>query len=184
MTNAEKYAYSEADKLPPKLRSQFDDMVRKGNTPQFAMMCLLRSAPKMQGSDQALNRQARYRMNTMNEKHRESIVGFARKAGINTNGKYYEGQLGGYADPAAWVSTADDILDVCRKRNYGCDGVVQHKRVEMPVGPKPKLAKDIVRREAQRMLKKDPSLRERVAKGKVKPQAIREMVVAKHGKGG
>lgn len=182
MSVASTYAEIEAAELPLHLRREFNRMVKAGNTPQFAMMCLNRSAPKMSHSDRAFNEKARQRMNGMQEKSRNRIVEIAKKAGIDTNGKYYQGQLGKYNDPKAWVSTDSDVLAVCRERNYGCDGAVKHKRVEMPVGPGPQLAPDIVSREAKRLLSKDPKLAEQVCKGKVKKQEVAERVIAKHGK--
>lgn len=196
MTLRERIAIEEADALPKPLRREFDAMVAAGTTPQFALACVLQSAPGGKGNvtpkfhnvggrvnDQAFVRSAYRRMNTMNPKNRERILARARAAGINTNGKAYCGQLGRYDNPLAWCSTADDVLESCKRQNLSSSGAVEYKAVDeqQPVQGKP-LAPDIVKREAKRLLEKDPDLAAKVREGKVKKQEVAERVIAKHGK--
>lgn len=196
MTLRERIAMEEAESLSQPLRREFDAMVAAGNTPQFALACVLQQAPGGKGNvtphfgnvggrvnDQAFVRSAFRRMNTMNPKNREKILAIARRAGINTHGKAYCGQLGRYDNPLAWCSTAEDVLTSCKQQNLSCEGAVEYKAVgtDKPFEGVP-LAPDIVKREARKLLKKDRKLAEQVRKGKVKQQEIRERVIAKHGK--
>jgi hypothetical protein len=189
-------ALEEAASLPPDLRREFDAMVAGGNTPQLALSLVLQSAPAGKGNvtpifhnaggrvnDQAFVRSSIRRMNTMNPKSREKILKIAQQAGINTHGKAYCGQLGKYDNPLAWCSTADDVLESCKRQNLSSTGAVEYKarEAEAPVQG-PALAPDIVRREARRMLSKDERLAHQVATGKVKKQEVAERVIAKHGK--
>lgn len=182
MTNAEKWALQEADELLPEYRELFDEMIADGQTPQFAMMCIHQKASNIGGGDSAFGRSAMRRMNGMRPDDQERIVAIARKAGVQTEGKYYCGQLGKYDNPLAWCSTADDLKKSCQIQNFGCDGVVKNKRVDTGPTQGPKLAKDIVNREVDRKLSKDAKLREQLETGNRKISDVREQVVAKHGK--
>ncbi|TXH59096.1 MAG: hypothetical protein E6Q97_00545 [Desulfurellales bacterium] len=194
MTLRERIAYEEAESLPRELRREFDAMVADGNKPQFALACILQEAPSGKGNftphfgnvggrinDQAFVRSAFRRMNTMNPRNREKILKIAQRAGINTEGKAYCGQLGGYSNPMAWCSTAEDVLESCKRQNLSSSGAVEYKahEEEAPIQGKA-LAPDIVKREAKRLLTKDPDLAAKVREGRVKKQEVAERVVAKH----
>lgn len=196
MSLRERIALEEAEELPKKLRREFDSMVKGGAKPQFALACVLQEPPGGKGNftpkfhnpggsvnDQAFVRSAYRRMREMNPTNREKILRIAKRAGINTEGKAYCGQLGTYTNPKAWCSTAEDVLESCKQQNLGCDGAVTYKATptEKPVQG-PKLAKDILKREMGKTLRKDPDLADRVKRGKVKTQEVAEMVTAKHGK--
>ena len=180
--SARAYAESEAAELPDELRREYDRMVAAGNSPQFAMMCLHRKAPNPGQSDQAFNRSARRRMNGMSDFEVERVTRIARRAGINTDGKYYVGRLGKYTDPLAWCSTVDDVKAAARKKNLTVDGVVSHTAVPTAPVQGPALAPDIVERETKKLLMKDPDLRAKVKEGKVKKAELKERVIAKHGR--
>lgn len=171
-------------------------MVSGGAKPQFALACVLQAPPGGKGNftpmfhsvggrvnDQAFVRSAYRRMNTMNPANREKILKIAQRAGINTNGKAYCGQLGRYDNPLAWCSTAEDVLESCKRQNLSSSGAVEYKAIDeqKPVQGKP-LAPDIVKREARRLLSKDPDLAAKVREGRVKKQEVAERVIAKHGK--
>ena len=104
-----------------------------GQSPRFAAIAACQRAPGTKGSDRAFNEHARRRMDRMHATNQERILGIAKRAGINTQGKYYVGGLGRYNDPAAWVSTTDDILSVAKARNLNVEGSVNHTAT--PVGP-------------------------------------------------
>lgn len=196
MTLREQLAFEEAAELPPDLRHEFDTMVSDGSTPQFALACVLQSAPGGKGNvtpkfhnvggrvnDQAFVRSAYRRMRTMHPENREKILAIAKRAGISTEGKAYCGQLGKYDNPMAWCSTAEDVLESCKRQNLSAEGAVEYKaHTEQQPVQGPALAPDIVRREARKLLAKDAKLAEQVAKGKVKKQEVAERVIAKHGK--
>lgn len=196
MSLRERIALEEAESLPKALRKEFDAMVADGAKPQFALACVLQAPPGGKGNftpkfhnrggrvnDQAFVRSAYRRMRQMNPKNREKILRIAKRAGINTEGKAYCGQLGTYDNPKAWCSTAEDVLESCKQQNLGCDGAVTYTATKSDTPTQgPKLAKDIVQREAGKLLRKDPALAEKVRRGKVKSQEVAEMVTAKHGK--
>lgn len=87
-------------------------------------------------------------------------------------------------DPEAWIPSSggrDYVKKLAQKRGvalHGSDGseIVQAREPEHePFANAPKLAPDLIRANARRMIRKDPALRTK------KPQELREMVLAKHG---
>lgn len=196
MNLRERLAYEEAEALPHPLRREFDAMVKDGAKPQFALACVLQAPPGGKGNftpkfhnvggrvnDQAFVRSAYRRMRGMHPANREKILAIAKRAGINTEGKAYCGQLGRYDNPLAWCSTGEDVLESCKRQNLSATGAVEYQAPQSgaPVEG-PKLAKDIVQREARRMVSKDPELAAKLKEGRVKKQEVVERVVAKHGK--
>jgi len=173
----------EAADLTPEWREVYETIVGAGNTPQFAMMCIHQQAPKMSHSDRAMNETARRRMMDMHAPHRDAIVALAQRAGINTHGKYYNGQLGTYEDKRAWVSTDADIVESARTKKLKVDGTVKcdYSTQTAPIQG-PLLAEDIVQREVNRVLRKEPETRAKLREGKIKKQELRERVIAKHGR--
>lgn len=179
---AERIALEEAALLPDELRAEFDAMVAKGNTPQFAMMCLARRGPIQNNSDRAFNQSYRRQMNGMHPKQRDQIIEIAQKAGVNTNGKYYVGGLGKYGDKDAWVSTNEDVRTVCDRKDLGANGPGIKRKASEPIPPKQiRLAPDIVNHQVSKRLAADPALQEKVRKGKVKMAHLKEEAIEKHG---
>ena len=150
-----------------------------GQSPRFAAIAACQRAPGTKGSDRAFNEHARRRMDRMHATNQERILGIAKRAGINTQGKYYVGGLGRYNDPAAWVSTTDDILSVAKARNLNVEGSVNHTAT--PVGPpkKVRLAEDLIEDQMAHYLQ-DPREREK-AKKTGGLAALRDKVIEKHG---
>ena len=170
----------EVDTWPEWAQDAFGIMVDNGQTPVFAHMCVSREAWSVKNSDKAFNEGQRRKMSNMSEKNRDEMCRAAQKAGINTNGKYYVGGLGKYTDPHAWVSTASDVIEVCRKRNLTATGVVNHKGTPMPKPKSVELAPDIVQNKVHERLKNDPSLAERVKRGKTDVRDVAAEVTEKH----
>jgi hypothetical protein len=165
------------------VRAQFDKMVAAGQGVEFAAMCALQQPPGSKNTDRAFQDGARRRMENMGAKTKDALLGAAQKAGINTAGKFYVGGLGRAQDPSAWVSTAQDVLDVCKKKNLNCEGVVNHKATFRDTPPPDvKLAPDLVREFAANAMDADPGLAERCRKSKRARQELGEAIVAKHGK--
>ena len=148
---------------------------------KFAEMCALQCPPGTKATDRAFMQGAHRQMEDMDPKNRELILDIAKKAGISTQGKCHKAGLGRPEDPAAWVSSSDDVLRVAKARNLNVSGVVNHKAVDNLQEPKRvKLAEDIIQRMMKRTLERDPSL---AAKVKQKPKRLcelREAIVAKH----
>lgn len=111
----------------------------------------------------------------------EDIVKIARRAGINTQGKTYNGSLGKYDDPAAWVSGKDDVRAAAIKKGMNIDGMV---KVDGYRGPKKKvrLADDIVDNLERNARSKDSKLDETCKKSDNARKQLREKLINKHSK--
>lgn len=169
----------EVASLHPDAQAIYFNSVANGTSPQMAIGFATRQAPSMKGSDRTLNQTQRRRMERMNPENRKAIVEIAEKAGIRTHGKFYVGGLGRYNDPGAWVSTYDDAIATCRRKNLTAESIVYHKGT--PEEPKKKaLGDDIVQDFVQKELAADPKLQEKVKKNPKKIQEIKEKVVATH----
>lgn len=138
---------------------------REDQKESFAAMLAARQAPGTKGTDRALlqgwynNRQFDAMPKVMAEKY----LSMAREAGINPHGKVYMPGLADHrkgGDPAAWIScgagATSEVLEVCRRRNLGCTGAVEHRMVETPPEAPVLLAEDIVRREMKKEIAKEP----------------------------
>lgn len=182
MTNADRFALLEAASLPDEVRDVFETLLLDGQSPSLALVFVTRRAAMQGKSDRAFQESRRRNMNEMHGFNRDRIQKLAESAGISTSGKYYVGGLGKYTDPCAWVSTVDDVKEVCRKKNLTSTGLVEHQGT--PVAPPKRggLAPDLVQRMTDRTLQADPKLAEQVRTGKKKLAEVKEMVTARHGR--
>jgi len=149
---------------------------------RWASMTACRRGAMMTRSDRAFNQHYRQNMENMAGTFQDQVFEQARAAGISTQGKYYVSGLGRYDDPGAWVSTTDDVLTVCRERNYTATGGVAYGGHDTgPPDPIP-LADDLIQESIQEELARDPALAERYRKApqKIRPE-LRERVIAKYG---
>lgn len=167
----------------PEVVSLFNKIKRQGATDEWAAMCALRQAPGSRNTDRAFCQGAARQTAMMADINRKAIYEMAKKAGISTQGKWYKGSLGRPTDPCAWVSSADDVIAVAKKKNLFIDGVINHKgvRIEQPP-PDVDLAPDLVREGVNRLLVADPALAEKVKKNPKSLREVEERVIAKHGK--
>lgn len=173
----------EAASLSPRDRAIYRKSVAAGNSPQFALGLATRRAAITKGGDRAFTRLSRYNMDNMRPDNRNAIIQIARRAGISTDGKYYHPQLGRYNDPHAWVSTAQDVLDVCKKKNLNATGYVNHVATKPDKPPERKpLAEHLIRECTQKILRNEPETRAKLKEGRLKPQELRERVIEKHGR--
>lgn len=94
-------------------------------------------------------------------------------------GKKYISQLARYPnDPRAWVSSRGDVLRICEQENWDCSGLVNYRATDLGTAPPPRIdiAEDIVQREMEREVEKNPGaatmrredLREKV-RNRIKP---------------
>lgn len=165
---------------PRHVRLHYRRMVDAGESPIFAEMAAMQMAPVMKGSDRAFGEGARRRMDGMWGPNKKAYLELAKKAGISTQGKYYMG-YGRPTDPAAWVSTVEDVKDVCRARNYTATGLVNIEGREPPPRKQVRLAKDIVDRYVGEVLASEPATAEKVKKRPALRKEIEERVIEKHG---
>jgi hypothetical protein len=119
-------------------------------------------------------------MGAMSESHRRKIVHIAEQAGISTAGKVYEGQLGKYNDPAAWISGTSDVVRAARQKNMHVPslGVTATQYDPKPQGPK--IAPDILQRLESDAIAKDPVLKEKVRRSPGAKKELRQQLIDKH----
>jgi hypothetical protein len=165
---------------------EYNTLLELGNKPGFAAMLALQSPPGTKNTDRAFCDGQQRKMQRMSPLLRNMLQARAKEAGIDTRGKYYVGGLSGGnpKDRAAWVTTSDDVLSVCKERNYACDGVISKRRDDSRDKPPEAvaLAPDIVNGIAKKMLQQDPSLRERVKNNRSAQGELREQIIEKHGR--
>lgn len=135
----------EVAELSADQRTHYEQCLKSGSTPKMALMLATRHSPRMTGSDQAFNEGARRKMNSIAPMNKKMFE-MARKAGINTEGKFHVSGLGAYTNPLAWVSTIEDAKESVRRQNLNATGLFSHRAVERDEPPKesPRLAPDIV----------------------------------------
>jgi len=161
--------------------SLYQSILAAGETREWAAMCALRQAPGSKNTDRAFSEGARRQMNGMSEVNRRKLLEVARKAGINTQGKCYKGGLGRADDPAAWVSTADDVIAVAKAKQLDVSGVVNVNAGREVAPKKVALAPDIVARLEKEYCAADPALKAKVVKSPKARRELRERIVATHG---
>lgn len=152
---------------------------REGNNPGFAAMLALKSPPGAK-SDREFVRDFAHgkQFDKMGRASRNYILGSAKKAGININGKIYKSGLGKPSDPLAWVSDSGDVLRTAKLKNLYVEGRVNYTPPEMPP-PKPKLmAKDILRNEVLARTKADPDLAAKCRENPKLVEQIKQDVIA------
>lgn len=120
----------EINEQPQVVQDFYYNLVSKGETPQMSHMLAMRQSPRMLGGDQYFCEGNRRKMMDMDESSRDELVRVAKKNGINTGGKYHHSGIGAASDPGSWVSSSDDLLDVCKKRGLSCEGAVTYKAPE------------------------------------------------------
>lgn len=146
----------------------------------WAMMNACRRASGTKGTDRAFDEHARARMESMPKWQQEAYLKRAKDAGIATQGKFHCSGLGPPDDPKAWVSDTHDILQVCRERNYSCEGHVNHQGVQ--VAPKQvEMASDLVEEMVQYECQENPGLAQKVKKSRKELDNLRHLVREKYG---
>ena len=142
---------------------------------RWATMVALQTPPGTKGTDRAFleGRQNNEQLNDMPKRQAQYVAREAREAGINISGKYYCAGIAdkrGWRDPAAWVTSNDDVLRVARKRRLHVTGSVNYDPGEAP----PKrvlLSESIIRDEMRKEKRKNP---------KAKDGELREKIIDKH----
>lgn len=142
---------------------------------KWAAMVALQQPPGTKGTDRAFleGRQNNEQLNEMPVRQAQYVSREARQAGINISGKYYCAGLAdkrGWKDPAAWVSSSDDILKVAQKRRLHVTGAVNYDPGEAP--PKRTvLSESIIKDEMRKEKRKHP---------RAKAGELREKIIEKH----
>lgn len=177
--NAQRLASIESEMDSAGLRDVYDWLIDEGNTPNMAAMLASQKPPGSWNTDADFNRRENGRMTAMADDNLEAITKIARRNGINTQGKTYNGQLGKYDDPAAWVSGTSDVRTSAMKKQLDIDGMVKVKGYR---GRKKKvrLAKDIVDGLEQRERSRDAKLDEKCRKSDNARLDLRKKLIHKH----
>jgi len=142
---------------------------------RWATMVALQQPPGSSGTDRAFleGRQNNEQLNDMPRRQAAYVAAEARQAGISISGKYYCAGIAdrrGWRDPAAWVTSNDDVLRVAKKRRLHVTGNVNYDPGEAP----PKrvlLAESIIKDELKKEKRKNP---------KAKDGELREKIIEKH----
>ena len=142
---------------------------------RWATMVALQAPPGTKGTDRAFleGRQNNEQLNAMPKRQAQYVSREAREAGISISGKYYCAGIAdkrGWKDPAAWVTSNDDVLRVARKRRLHVTGSVNYDPGEAP----PKrvlLSESIIKDEMRKEKRKNP---------RAKDGELREKIIDKH----
>lgn len=142
---------------------------------RWATMVALQAPPGTKGTDRAFleGRQNNEQLNDMPKRQAQYVAREAREAGISISGKYYCAGIAdkrGWKDPAAWVTSNDDVLRVARKRRLHVTGSVNYDPGEAP----PKrvlLSESIIKDEMRKEKRKHPN---------AKDGELREKIIDKH----
>lgn len=159
----------------------YAELVVRGESPRMAAMLASRKCAASKGTDSEFFRREHSRMASMPEETRKEIVAIAQRAGINTHGKCYNGQLGRYNDPAAWVTTTSDVRAVAQQKGYTIRGLVNVDGPERDARRREKkIAPDIKQRIMNQYRAADPSLDERCKKSVKAVKELESRVVETH----
>ena len=178
--NQDRVASIESDMDSLGVRHIYDTLVADGQSPNMAAMLVAMRPPGVWNTDSKFNKRENERMKALNDDQLDDIVRIAKRAGINTHGKSYNGQLGKYNDPAAWVSSTNDVKNSAIEKGMDIDGMVKVKAYGGPK-KKPRLAKDIVDRLEGQARGRDRKLDESCKKSDNARRELRGKLVDKHG---
>lgn len=162
----------------------YDELLGKGNTPEFSHMLAMRQPPGTKGSEQAF-------WDGKDRKHDGHGFGDApdwlaniwrkqaKQAGISIEGKFYMSGLAdkrGVRDPGAWVSSTSDVLQTARRRNLTVKGIVNHEGELAQEAPDIPLSENLIRECIVEEVEKDPGILQRR-----KLDDLRNEAIEKHG---
>lgn len=142
---------------------------------RWAEMVALQCPPGTKGTERAFleGRQNNQQFDTLPKRQASYMLREAKAAGINPSGKYYCAGIAdgrGWRDPAAWVSSNDDVLKVAKQRRLAVTGSVNYD--PGPAPPQRKLlSESIIRDEVRREKRKNP---------RASVQDLRAQVIEKH----
>lgn len=142
---------------------------------RWAEMVALQCPPGTKGTERAFlqGRNNMEQFDSLPKRQAQYVLRDARRAGINPSGKVYCAGLAdhrGWKDPAAWVSSNDDVLKVAKARRLAVSGSVNYDPGPAPVKPK-LLSERIIKDEMRKELRKNP---------KANKGELREKIIDKH----
>jgi hypothetical protein len=142
---------------------------------RWAEMCALQCPPGTKGTERAFlqGRNNMEQFDSLPKRQAQYVLRDARRAGINPSGKVYCAGLAdnrGWQDPAAWVSSNDDVLKVAKARRLAVSGSVNYDPGPEPINPK-LLSERIIKDEMRKELRQNP---------KANKGELREKIIDKH----
>jgi hypothetical protein len=159
----------------------YREMIKRGESPRMAIMLLARRCPGLKGTDTGFQKLERERVNhDYTDKDMAKIHQLAQGAGIATAGKTYNGKLGRYTDPRAWVSDTSDVRAAAKAKGLSLRGQVNVENEAKPIKKKP-LNERLIREAERAYLTASPKLAERCKKKASARMELRERIVEKHG---
>jgi hypothetical protein len=160
---------------------QYRAMLKRGESPRMAIMLLACKVPCIKGTDTKFQKLERERVNhDYTDKDMAKIHQLAQAAGVSTAGKTYNGKLGRYTDPRAWVSDIGDVRAAAKEKGLSLRGQVNVENEAKPIAKK-KLNDRIVRDTERAYLTASPSLAEKCRKKPAARRELRERIIEKHG---
>lgn len=176
----------ELDRIEREARSsgaykQYRKLLKKGQSPRMALLLAARKFPGVHGTDSTFMKAENERVKLQYiEKDMEAILKIAKKAGISTAGKTYQGSLGRYTDPEAWVSGTGDVRLAAAKKGLSIQGMVKVENAPREMKAKP-LSDKLVNEAVREYCEQNPALKQKVKhSAKVKAE-LKEKIIAKHG---
>jgi hypothetical protein len=161
--------------------AQYRAMLRRGESPRMAIMLLAQRFPGLKGTDTGFQKLERQRVNhEYTSQDMAKIHQLAKAAGIPTAGKTYNGQLGRYTDPHAWVSDTSDVRMAAKAKGLSLRGHITVEHETKPVAKK-KLSNRLVRETERAYLEASPKLAEKCRKKPSARRELRERIIEKHG---
>ncbi len=106
----------------------YERMRRHGESHAMAEMLATHTFPGVKGTDSVFMAGRKLDGQQFEEEAPPTAqhhMALAKRAGVNTTGKYYQGTLARFpGDPRAWVSGLGDVRRICQERNIGVAGAV------------------------------------------------------------
>lgn len=157
----------------PSIQAFYERCRENGTSDSLAQIFAFQQMPSLKGTDSAF-------WSGRWEDEDEIVTGYREQAaaqGISTKGKIYSGSLARYAgDPQAFVSDQHDVLAVAKKEGMTVRGAVNYKPPEGVYDPGPpqpyRVADDIVAREAEKYIERNPDATLKEAKSVMAEQLL------------
>lgn len=157
----------------------YDEYIADGMYPVLAATLATQRFANIGTTDKTFNAREHRRMTGMDEEQREVIAAIAKRKGVNTHGKTYNGALGKYGDPKAWVSGTHDVVLAAEDKGLSLRGMVNVEN-EPKKQKRTGLATDIVDRLELKERRARPDIDQACAKDPHKRIELREKIVDKH----
>jgi hypothetical protein len=141
---------------PAPVREHFLKVLALGYGERWATMVALQQPPGVSGVDRTFQEghlDGNW-LDKLPKKQAQRMIREAKEAGISTAGKFYFSGIAdkrGARDPKAWVSSRDDVLQVCKDRRLEIKGTINYSPGEAPppkrIDMAPRLVNELVRKE-------------------------------------